>query len=249
MAKQTLLQLTQSILSSMNSDQVNSITDTVEAQQVADIVKETYFDLIHSSNWPHLKSLGRLDSAADNTKPTHLQIPEAVIRIDNIRYNKRTSTDTKDKYEDVEELTNDEFLDLVLARDSSSSNVQTVTDFSNAKIYVLNNTAPSYWTSFDDDYVVFDSFDNTVDSVVQTSKNQCIFYTEPTWSHTDSFVPDLPAKHFSRLLAEAKSTAFIEVKEVGNPKQEMKARKLKIQFNEEKFRQNGRHRYPDYGRK
>ena len=41
--KMTLLDITQSILSAMDSDYANSIGDTVEAEQVATIVKETYY--------------------------------------------------------------------------------------------------------------------------------------------------------------------------------------------------------------
>ncbi len=44
MAKMTLLEVVQEILSDMNSDNVNSINDTIEAQQVVQIAKRTYFN-------------------------------------------------------------------------------------------------------------------------------------------------------------------------------------------------------------
>jgi hypothetical protein len=37
--KMTLLEMTQNILSAMNSDEVNSITDTVESLQVAEEIQ------------------------------------------------------------------------------------------------------------------------------------------------------------------------------------------------------------------
>ena len=42
MAKMTLLAMVQDILNDMDGDEVNSISDTVEAEQVAQIIKTTY---------------------------------------------------------------------------------------------------------------------------------------------------------------------------------------------------------------
>ncbi len=42
MAKLTLLDMTQNILSALDSDPVDSIDETVEAVQVAELVKEAY---------------------------------------------------------------------------------------------------------------------------------------------------------------------------------------------------------------
>src|SRR5690349_4041219 len=50
MAKYTVLQLTQSILSSMNSEEVNSINDTPEALQVANCIKTAYEDIVGPAN-------------------------------------------------------------------------------------------------------------------------------------------------------------------------------------------------------
>ena len=57
MAKLTVLAMVQDILSDMNSDEVNSINDTIEAQQVAQIINTTYFEIISSRDWPHLETL------------------------------------------------------------------------------------------------------------------------------------------------------------------------------------------------
>jgi hypothetical protein len=47
MAKMTLLEMTQDILSDMDSDEVNSINDSVESLQVAQIIKTTYFNIVN----------------------------------------------------------------------------------------------------------------------------------------------------------------------------------------------------------
>lgn len=46
--KYTLLELTQRILESMNSDEVNSIGDTEESMTVANIIKESLFLFEHN---------------------------------------------------------------------------------------------------------------------------------------------------------------------------------------------------------
>ena len=43
--RNTLLQMVQSILSDMDSEAVNSISDTVEAEQVASVIQDTFFEL------------------------------------------------------------------------------------------------------------------------------------------------------------------------------------------------------------
>ena len=48
MPKQTLLEMTQHILSSMDSDSVNSYAETIESEQVATVIKDAYFNLINN---------------------------------------------------------------------------------------------------------------------------------------------------------------------------------------------------------
>ena len=49
MARMTVLEMTQDILSDMNSDEVNTINGSLEATQVAQIIKTTYFFEIWTS--------------------------------------------------------------------------------------------------------------------------------------------------------------------------------------------------------
>ena len=51
-AEQTVLQLTQNILSAMSSDEVNSISDTVESMQVATILQNKYYDIVSRDALP-----------------------------------------------------------------------------------------------------------------------------------------------------------------------------------------------------
>ena len=59
--RMTLLEIVQDVLNDIDSDNVNSIRDTVESEQVAAIVKSCYFEMIGNRNWPHLKKLFQLE--------------------------------------------------------------------------------------------------------------------------------------------------------------------------------------------
>lgn len=249
MAKMTLLELVTDILNDMDSDEVNSISDTIESQQVAQVVKTSYFEIIGNRNWPHLKKLIQLEASGTTDKPNYLKIPERLKELIFFKYDKISVDLPKINLQDIKYKEPDVFLRYVSNRNSTNANVQTITDFSGSKLLILNDIAPTYWTSFDDRYIVTDSYDSGVDSTLQNSKTQCLAYMEPLWEHTDDFIPDLPIEAFPNLLEEAKSTAFLVLKQVGNQKAEQKASRQSKWLSRKAWVANGGIKYPDYGRK
>src|SRR5574343_318488 len=220
--RRTLLEIVQHILSSMDSFDVNSIADTTESEQVAEVVRQTYYDIVSSKNWWFLRRTLQLNSGTAS-RPTHLSVPDNIKELVEVRYNTRLSTDTRDKYSTLKYLYPDEFLTLVNARDSSATEVTSVTDPGGVALLSRNDAAPTYWTSFDDRYIVCDSYDSDVDTFLQNSKTQCIAFVEPTWTHSDNEYPDLPSEMFSQLVNEAKSRAWYELKQQPNEKAEQES--------------------------
>jgi len=53
--KSDLLKLVQDISSSMDGDDIGSINDTFESEQIVTILRTVYRDLITTRNSPHLK--------------------------------------------------------------------------------------------------------------------------------------------------------------------------------------------------
>ena len=102
---------------------------------------------------------------------------------------------------------------------------------------------------FDDYYLVTDSYDKAVDDTLQKEKTQCLGYLHPTWVHEDDAIPNLPPEAFSALLAEVKSTAFVEVKQMANQKAEQKSARQQRWLSRKAWRVEGGVRYDDYGRK
>lgn len=199
--KLTLLEMCQDILNDMDSDPVNSISDTDESLQVAQIIKTSYSNIVAQRNWPFLRTLSSLTGLADTTNPTKMGIPETTNKIEWIKYNKK----------DVSYLEPKTFKDLV-----DSRVVGTGIDANGYR----TDQDPVYWTSYDDQFIHFDGRDATVDATLQTSKSVVYATVAPVWSAVDGFIPNLPEKMFVTLLAAAKAISFSTLKQVSNPSAE-----------------------------
>ena len=249
MAKMTLLDMVQDILSDMDDDEVNDISDTPSSLQVAQIIRSSFYDILDSkTSWPHLQTLMSLDSSADIEKPTHMRLPENIKELEFIKYNKRKLGDTKNLYQDLKYCYPDEFLERTNNYNTDESNVIQVTDYSGVNIAIKTDQAPTYWTSFDDNWIVCNSYDSAVDSTLQNEKTQCVATRSPAWVVSNTAVPDLPDEAFSRLLAEAKAACFIRLKQMSDPKAEQQAVRQRNAMSRRSWQAAGGIRMPNYGR-
>lgn len=230
MAKLSLLDMVQDILSDMNDDEVNSISDTVESLQVAQIIKSVYFELIDSRTWPHLQSLFKLEASATTSRPTHMKVPENVREVERVEYNKKQEASGRTLFSEVAYVTPDEFLRRTAAYNSSQSTVQSVTDLSGVSFLIKNDKQPEFWTSFDDEWIVFNAFNSDIEATLISSNSRALGYIDPSWQMEDEFVPDLPSEAFSYLLAESKSTAFARIKQADDAKAEQQSRRQRHQM-------------------
>lgn len=249
MAKLTLLEIVQDILAEMKSDGVNSLGDTEEATIVAGIVRNTYFEIVNNRLWPTQSSLFRLTASTDSDRPTHMRIEDDVGELEWVKYDVRKNASDPIRYRDIQYKSPSDFLDYVMQRDASKDNVLTVFDYHGTPLLITTDQPPAYWTAFDDTYLVFDSYDRNVDSTLQNSKTQVYGTREPSFLLEDDFVPDLPAKAFPYLLAEAKSTCMLNIKEVFSQKTEQSASRQRGYLSRHKRRLEGGIKYPHYGRK
>lgn len=249
MSKLTLLDIVSDILSDMNSDEASSITDTVESLQVAKIVESTYRDLMARKNWPHLQKLIQLTASGTTDRPTHMAVPELIKEVVTVSYNKKKSTDTRQKWEEVKYMTPDDFLRYTNGFNTDNDNTDEITDTTGVKFLIKNDKAPTYYTSFDDDNIVFDSYDGDVDSTLQASKTQVLAYMFPSFTLSDSFIPDLPVEMFPAFLAECKSVCFARIKQAPDAKSEQQSVKGMSWLSNRAWQVAGGWQFPDYGRK
>lgn len=247
--KMTLLDLTQDILNDMDSDEVNSIDDTVEAEQIAQIVKSTYYAMINNRNWPHTRQTVQVAPSGDTAMPTHMNVQEDIKELCFINYNKIKFGETRKLYQPVKYLSPDDFLRVINLRNNDNPNIDVITDVTGVELLVKNDTSPTYFTSFDDEALVFDSYDSAVDSALQKSKVQAQAYVIPTWDPVDDFIPDLPAEAFTALLEESKSRAMLKLKQVQDVKAEQESARQQRWLSRKARRVGGGLRYPSYGRR
>lgn len=247
--KRTLLELVQNILSDMDGDEVNSISDTAESEQVAAIVKSTYNAIISHTSWPHTRRAVALVPRSDNDLPTHMTVLESLKELISVRYNKARVGENRKNYKEVSYVDPDTFLRKTNHRDNTKNNIDIIIDDSGIELLIQNDKAPDFYTSFDDRGLVFDSYDQQVDTTLQQSKLQAQGYIIPEFLVEDSFIPDLPADAFSLLLEESISRAQLKLRQFQDMKSEQESQKQSRYLSQKSWVVGGGIRYNDYGRK
>ena len=223
MAKKTLLEITQIILSKLDSDEVNSIGDTTESLQVAQEIETTFYDILGNINIPERQKLISFDSVIDpDNRPNYLKVKELVDSFEFLLYN--IGTEAAPDYKKITFVEPSDFL-LYVTQNTQGSATMVVTDTEGAKFPIKTDAHPTYYTTFDDQHLVFDSYSSGVDDTLQESKCIGVAQVIPEFQMADDYTPELPAKLFPLLIAEAASMCFINHKQAPNSKEEQRARR------------------------
>ncbi len=337
----SVLQMVQSILSSLSSDEVNSIGDTAESLQIANIIQTVYYNMAARAELPEHEGFIQLQASDDPLKPVLMTVPANVTRITWMEYydsnpadastniqasqfgaysphdtntdlqNNSTfqasfpwttnSTTTQTVGLGIKAFTVDPNLTIALGnqaeissggtlymsgvvtayfnnqlsiditafdgagtfsswtisqlnapttapgyrlvqvihpyefikRSSSLNQTESDTrtyDFTDAGgnsfvINYKNNSQPKFCCFVADRFVLFDSFDGSQDSTLQGSKTLCWGWFIPDFILEDNFIPNLNDYQFPLLIAEAKTLAFFELKQMQHPRAELEARR------------------------
>lgn len=330
MATQTLLDMTQEILSAMSSDEVNSISDTAESLQVATIIKRKYYDILARGHLPQDDDLVQLNPSDDPTKPILMYIPAGVTKIKWIKYFDSNPQDSQQvsqfgsfshdlntdivqtppwtttsttsvtaqtgtatftvasatlpifisqtvtavalggptmtgtilsysgttlvmnvvstsgggtfanwtltggpaipfpgfKYVTI--LPIEQFLEQINQFNPTDPDVRSYQFVENGKsftFYYKNDHQPSFCTIISNEFVLFDTFDNTQDSTLQASKTMCSGQYINPFQMVDTFIPNLQDNQFPLLVNEAKALAFYELKQQPHAKAEQELKR------------------------
>lgn len=251
--KYTLLELVQQILVSIDGDEINSINDTTESYSIAKIVRECYYDIVGQLDLPENKDMYQL-VATSFTTPTLMTLPSNAIDLEYVKYNGVKLGGTNTLFQDCQYLEWKDFIDRINMVNSTDANTQAYT-YNGFTIKVNTNQAPTWFSSPDDHDIIFNSYDNTVDAFLQSSKTQAYGNLAPTFSLLDTFTPTLDHRQFSALLNEAKAQTWQDLKQQSNNRAENKARQNKIDSQKKKRNINYPDRFsyyydtPSYGRK
>lgn len=223
--KLSLLQVVQKTLEALGSDQINSINDSTEAQQIAELAEDAYYELLNMNNWPFLHELIQLESIADSDRPNYLRIPDNVVRILQVKYNFTDVMDNPDLLliRNIPYVDPADFLNRVQGRNTEQDNIFITEGFNGIKIPIFTDTEASIWTSFDDEYVVFDAYQDDQESTMQGINSQCLAKVIPVFNKVDDFIPKATTQFYQTWLAEVKKTAYIYFRQERSPVDEQKA--------------------------
>jgi hypothetical protein len=375
----TLLELTQSILSSLSSDEVNSIGDTTESQQIANIIETVYYNMAARSELPEHEGLIQLVGMDDTLRPVMMSVPAGTSKISWIQYydtnpsdgtsiqtdqygaysvhdvntdlqnnstfqasypwtatstssitvglgiksftvapnltiglgnqveilsgtttymsgvvtaynnsvvpvtnpptpatatlvinvtatsgsgtyttwtlNQINAPTTAPGYKRVRVMSPHEFILKTSTFNTQESDVQTYNFIDQGNSFVMaykNSVSPRHCCFISNQYILFDSFDASQDSTLQGNKTLCWGWFIPPFQLQDNFIPLLSDYQFPLLLAEAKSLAFFELKQMTHPKAEQEAKRQWSNLQKNKSVTNKPsyfHQLPDFGRR
>lgn len=251
----TLLKVVQEVLASISGDEVDSITDTVEASDVASVVEACFEEIVTADSDRENSNLFTL-TAIGVSKPTMLERPEEVLKINWFRYDVREDGDPYPCWRDLQFLSIEDFtlmtLNLPSESDTTIESFSHTVNGSTLTFYIRNDRAPTYFTTLDDTTILCDAYDSEVDTSLQESKTLCFGEIAVEFEKTDGFVIPFDTKTTLKLVEKAKARASVEIRQTQNPAAEKVARRLHVrsQFDNKQIgpRSVSDNR-PDYGRK
>lgn len=253
MAKTTLLEIVQDILSDSDGDEINSIGDTVEGEQLATIIKNEFLDIADIHDLEHHKTVVQLQATSAST-PAVMTRPEGFYDIAWVKYDKRTDAGGDPSFEKVYYLPVSDFVQIATSLTASDSTVDQMT-INGISFNVYNDRAPTYYTFLDGyDNMVFDAYDSNLETNLQTSKSMAYGIQRPTLVIADSTVPDLPQNLMSLLRNRSRAMFFDlfkdgTTKEVDKRQRNSEVRSQRQRHIAARNRRKDQRRTPDYGRK
>ena len=137
MALINVLTYVQRALGVVDANNVSSIGETVESNQVFELLETAYVELITDFPWHHLREFQQLQVTADK----HImRLPTDTMGFDYIRYNKK----------DVQ------FIEPHAMQEKLDSRDTTLTDVD--AFGAISDRDPAFWTTVDDENIIFDSY-------------------------------------------------------------------------------------------
>jgi len=246
--KMTLLEVVQSVLSSLDSTPVNTIGEP-EGSQVALVAKEVFAELATTAEWAKDKLTTQLESVIDVNRPNYLKIPENIVDIQEFWYDVTDVTDTDKVVDELTYCKPNDFLSLVLKRNSSDAEITSVEDFNGWNMYIYNERKPQYWTSFDDVYVLTDAYNSDVETTLHREKTIVNATRAVNFLLADNYIPEMPAQEFPMYLARVKEKCWAYYKGTSNAVDRQEATRGLSRMRQKNQRTDQNAKPKNYGRR
>lgn len=204
----TLNYTVQRVLEKLNLDPVNGISDTEDALLISREAESTFFDLMTRADWPDKIDLIEVNSVSDLSNPTALELGNEVHYIKSLRYDVTETGETKKVIRDLIWLSPEDFLEKSYNLNTDEANVQEVV-YKDIPLFVKNDVAPNYYTSFDNKILICDSYDSDTEQTLIGTKSICYGKAVPTWLQDDNFVIPVPDNLYPLYLSMLASACSI----------------------------------------
>lgn len=228
MPKYNLLQMVQRVARAINSDEISELHETVEADDIQNILIDCLDEMLGRQDWEFLKD--RPYQLLPGTNALSLSVPSDISRIQKIRYRADSEPGDIAQYRTVSYMSASEFLDMMQKHNPAEADSVTVT-VNGVPLVGKNNRPPRYWTSFDESTVYFDSYEGTLDPTgVDPAKTAVLASVYPDLAHGDdpTWVAPMPEKLFAQWYQEAVAEASVQLRQFENPRAERRSRRLFI---------------------
>lgn len=226
MPKYTMLEMVQRVGRSINADEISTLHETIEADDIQTILMDMLDDVLIRQDWEFLKD--RPVQLAAGADVISLAIPATVSKIQKVKYETLSQVGGIPTYRTLAYLPAEQFIDKLQRNNPAEAGVDTVT-VSGVPLYPNNNRAPRFWTSFDELNVYFDSYEATVDaSGIDATKSAAIVtvYADLTGFDDPNWVAPIPEKMFTLWYQEAVAEASVKLRQFQDPRAERRAKRM-----------------------
>ncbi len=230
MAKKTLLKMVQLIGERIGSDEIDTLDETIEATEIVSILELAYDEILDRRDWEFLRDRTLRMKAREvaDTKLFNLPIPTAVTRIQCLKYR-----DINGKFPELEYVEPCLFIERLDGRNADDANVTEIANDDGVLLKIITDKAPTFYTSFDEDNISFESFDETRGTGNQAGDTVILANIKPVMDFADPTAKfPIPERMGTLLLNEAMATAGVQLRQVVDSRAERIARRQGIKLRE-----------------
>lgn len=203
MERYTLLELVNTVGESMDYETYNDIGETPESERITRICRTVFAKLLSTFGWKHLHTLARLEGLSDPNQPMLMKIPTEISRVHSVWYDRTPGDEDDLKVGNIAYLEDpQDFLRRIYQRKSTDDNVEEYETQDGLPLLIFTDRAPKFCTSFDDNVLVFDAYNSSVESTLHANKSMVYGVKAGAWQNENTFIPPLPAEHFPMYLSK-----------------------------------------------
>ena len=247
MAKRTILKLVQDLGEGINTDEIDSLTETEEVIRIVNILEQTLKEVLDRKTWEFMKDKVRqLDARLPGSNQLNtLLIPVDVVHINCLRYK-----DDNGKFYDVQYLQACDFIAKLQSRTAPQTDVDVIVNSDGVALNTKNDIVPRYWTSFDEETITFDAYNLASGNGNLIADSVIIADVMPVTDFTDPLaVLNIPERMETLVFNEALVTCNYRIRQIRDPRADRIARRQGISLRENEHKTKIDDKVKKYGRR